>query len=265
MADPPTPPSPAPPVIEGLRGARVAVTGSTSGIGAATAEMLAAAGADVIVHGYRSAERAAAVARKCQAHGVRAAWLLADVSDAAARTDLVERAWSQWGGLDSWVHCAGADILTGPYSDLPFPEKLELLWRVDVESMVLVCRDIGRRLCAADGGSIVTIGWDQAETGMDRDTGQLFGTTKAAVMAFTRSLAVELAPTVRVNCVAPGWIRTSWAEGASGYWNDRAVSEAPLARWGTPDDVAAAIRFLVSPESDFVTGQVLRVGGGAVR
>ena len=112
------------------------------------------------------------------------------------------------------------------------------------------------------GGTIVTIGWDQAETGMEGDSGQLFAATKGAVMAATRSLAKSFAPQVRVNCVAPGWIRTAWGEQASEAWQRRAVRESMLGRWGTPEDVAHAVRWLVSPAAGFVTGQIVNVNGG---
>jgi 3-oxoacyl-[acyl-carrier protein] reductase len=81
-------------------------------------------------------------------------------------------------------------------------------------------------------------------------------------MAFTRSLAQSLAPQVRVNCLAPGWIRTAWGERASEYWQQLAVRQSLRQRWGTPDDVAQAALFLVSPAADFITGQVLPVNGG---
>ena len=97
---------------------------------------------------------------------------------------------------------------------------------------------------------------------MAGDSGELFAATKGAIMAFTRSLAKSLAPHVRVNCVAPGWIKTAWGERASAAWQERAVRESLLARWGTPEDVARAVRFLVSPEAAFITGQVLPVNGG---
>jgi 3-oxoacyl-[acyl-carrier protein] reductase len=83
-------------------------------------------------------------------------------------------------------------------------------------------------------------------------------------MAFTRSLARTLAPVVRVNCVAPGWIKTSWGAQASDAWQQRAIAESLLARWGTPEDVARAARFLSSPASSFITGQILNVNGGFV-
>jgi NAD(P)-dependent dehydrogenase (short-subunit alcohol dehydrogenase family) len=100
---------------------------------------------------------------------------------------------------------------------------------------------------------------------MEGDSGQLFGATKGAVMAFTKSLALSLAPAVRVNCLAPGWIKTAWGAGASDVWQQRVLRETPVGRWGVPDDVAAAARWLASPAAAFVTGQVIRVNGGAVR
>ena len=81
-------------------------------------------------------------------------------------------------------------------------------------------------------------------------------------MAFSQSLAQSLAPRVRVNCLAPGWIKTAWGEQASDSWQQRAVREALLERWGTPQDVATAARFLVSPAAAFITGQVIPVNGG---
>jgi NAD(P)-dependent dehydrogenase (short-subunit alcohol dehydrogenase family) len=126
-------------------------------------------------------------------------------------------------------------------------------------------RDIGRRMRQRGQGIILNMGWDQADTGMEGDSGELFAASKGAVMAFSKSLAKSLAPEVRVNCLAPGWVRTAWGETASSRWQDRVVRETPLGRWGTPEDVAAAACWLASPAASFITGQVIRVNGGAVR
>ncbi len=191
--------------------------------------------------------------------------LVADLADREAGDRLVEEAWTLWGGLDAWLQIAGADTLTGEAAHLSFDEKLDILWAVDVAATIRLCRAVGDRMKSQKGGSIVTMGWDQAETGMEGDSGELFAATKGAIMAFTRSLALSLAPTVRVNAIAPGWIKTEWGEGASKAWQDRVLRETPLARWGTPEDVAKVACFLIGPDAEFLTGQIFRVNGGAVR
>jgi 3-oxoacyl-[acyl-carrier protein] reductase len=248
-----------------LAGKRAVVTGSTSGIGQAIALELAAAGADVVVHGRRSQKRADETASIIRAAGVRSLAILADVRDLHECQRLADTVWQEWGGADIWINNAGADTLTGEAARWSFEQKLAELLAVDVRATILLSRIAGERMKAAGGGVIINIGWDQAETGMEGDSGQLFGATKGAVMAFTRSLALSLAPQLRVNCLAPGWIRTSWGERASTPWQERVVRETPLGRWGTPQDVAAAARWLVSPAAAFITGQVIRVNGGAVR
>ncbi len=248
-----------------LTGLRAVVTGSTSGIGRATALALAAGGADVIVHGRRSRESAESAAAAVRALGGRGAALLADLRDEGECRRLVDEAWRTWGGVEVWVNNAGADTLTGEAARWPFERKLRELLAVDVTATMLLGREAGTRMKRRGEGVILNVGWDQADTGMEGDSGQLFGATKAAVMAFSKSLAVSLAPEVRVNCLAPGWVRTAWGEGASSAWQERVLRETPLRRWGTPDDVAAAARWLASPEAGYVTGQVVRVNGGAVR
>jgi 3-oxoacyl-[acyl-carrier protein] reductase len=248
-----------------LEGLRAAVLGSTSGIGRATALALADAGASVVIHGRvarAEAEEAAAEVRRC---GGRAEVILADLSDRAAGDRLVAEAWNLWGGLDAWLHFAGADTLTGPAAKLTFDAKLETLLGVDVVATIRLCRAIGRKMKERGAGVILTMGWDQAETGMEGESGELFGATKGAIMAFTRSLALSLAPSVRVNALAPGWIKTSWGESASQPWQARVLRETPMARWGTPEDVARVARFLVGPGAAFMTGQIVRINGGAVR
>lgn len=112
-------------------------------------------------------------------------------------------------------------------------------------------------------GCIITIGWDQAETGMEGDSGQFFAAIKGAVICFTRSLAKSLAPEVRVNCIAPGWIRTAWGENASNEWQERVRNETPLGVWGLAEDVAETAVWLSSKSARFITGQTIRINGGA--
>lgn len=248
-----------------LTGMRAVVTGSTSGIGSAVALELAAAGANVVIHGRRSQETADRIAEQAQAHGNRTHVILADLRAPNECLRLVQTAWEEWKGIDIWINNAGADILVGEALRWPFERKLEELLAVDVKATVLLSRTVGRRMREAGGGVILNMGWDQAETGMGGDSGELFALAKGAIMAFSKSLALSLAPSVRVNCLAPGWIRTAWGAEASSRWQERVRRETPLGRWGTPADVARAARWLVSPAAAFITGQILRVNGGAVR
>jgi 2-amino-4-hydroxy-6-hydroxymethyldihydropteridine diphosphokinase len=255
---------PSPSAARELTGLRALVTGSTRGIGRAIALELAAAGAEVIVHG-RNAELAERVIAELDELGIASEYMVADLAEPEECRRMVETAWDAWGPIDVWINNAGADVLTGEQADWPFLRKLQELLDVDVTATMLMARDVGRRMKHAAGGVILNIGWDQAETGMAGDSGQLFAASKAAVMAFTKSLALSLAPEVRVNCLAPGWIRTEWGEQASQRWQDRVLSETPLRRWGTPEDVAATARWLASPSAAFIAGQIIRVNGGAVR
>lgn len=248
-----------------LAGLVAAVTGASGGIGGAIALELARGGADVLVHGSSRRQQANQVAAAIRGLGRQASVMLADLSGQAATLKFADRAWRWKKGVDIWVNGAGADVLTGAAAAESFEQKLQRLWAVDVQATMLLSRAIGERMKQRQpqpGGVILNIGWDQAEQGMAGDSGEMFAAIKGAVMAFTRSLAQSLAPHVRVNCLAPGWIRTAWGAGASDYWQDRATRQALRGRWGTPDDVARAAAFLASPAADFITGQILPINGG---
>jgi 3-oxoacyl-[acyl-carrier protein] reductase len=272
-------------MADSLIGRAAVVTGASSGIGRAIALELARAGADVLVHARRSREAAEETAAQIRELGREAHVLLCDLREPAEHERLVDEAWA-WRPIDIWVNSAGADTLTGEAGRWPFERKLEELWRVDVTATVRLSRLAGARMKAGVGHvsnvpgvsptstgtletyptqaypTIINIGWDQAEHGMAGDSGELFAATKGAIMAFTRSLAKSLAPDVRVNCIAPGWIKTAWGERASAAWQERAARESMLGRWGTPEDVARVARFLASSDAAFITGQVLPVNGG---
>jgi 3-oxoacyl-[acyl-carrier protein] reductase len=231
-----------------LVGLTALVTGSTGGIGKAVAEAFRARGAEVVTHGRRPAA---------------GRHVAADLRDPAQCDRLAAEAWGD--GLDILVCNAGADTLTGEAARWPFEKKLDELLAVDLKATMRLSRTLGEKMKARGRGVILTVGWDQAETGMEGDSGQLFAAVKGAVMGFTRSLALSLAPEVRVNCLAPGWVRTAWGEAASAEWQERVRRETPLGVWGLPEDVAAAAVWLASPAAAFITGQTIRVNGGAVR
>jgi len=249
-----------------LDGKTAVVTGASSGIGRAIARELALAGADVVVHARASHAQLDRVVDELRATGRRALAILADLASAPAHAALIEQAWTWAGDIQIWVNNAGGDVLTGSAAEWPFEQKLEYLWQVDVRGTILLSREVGRRMIERAGDArdrcILNMGWDQVEGGMAGDSGEMFAAVKGAVMAFTRGLARSLAPAVRVNCLAPGWIRTAWGRGAAVHWQERARRESLLQRWGAPEDVARVARCLVSPASGFVTGQVIPVNGG---
>ena len=245
-----------------LAGMTAVVTGSSSGIGRAIALKLAGAGADCLVHARQNAEGAEEVAEQIRALGRKCEARLVDLADVGGRKQLVEDAWQWNGSVDIWVNNAGVDVLTTEAVKLDFNDKLEKLWHVDVAAAVDLSRQIGELMKRRGRGCILNIGWDQAALGMAGDSGEMFAVTKGAVMAFSKSLAQSLAPEVRVNCLAPGWIKTKWGQQASKYWQQRAERESLMNRWGSPEDVAVAALYLASPGAGYVTGQVLAVNGG---
>ena len=167
-----------------------------------------------------------------------------------------------------WVNNAGADILTGPAASWSEVEKLDLLLAVDLRGTILASWYAARLLGTRDeGGVIINISWDHVLSGMAGSNPQLFAAVKGGVLAFSKSLARSVAPRVRVNVVAPGWIRTSYAAGledSQQTLHRRVLESTPLKRWGTPEDVAGAAVFLASPAASFLTGQTMLVGGGVV-
>jgi 3-oxoacyl-[acyl-carrier protein] reductase len=240
----------------------VVITGASGGIGRALVGTFAARGAYCVAHAFRQASQARQSIEEARAQGAEGTVVVGDVARSQARRELAEACWEWRGGVDVWINNAGADVLTGPGASESFDEKLERLWRVDVAATLDLSRDVGRRMKERGRGVIINIGWDQAWQGMAGDSGELFAAVKGAVMSFSLSLAQSLAPEVRVNCLAPGWIRTSWGERASEKWQTRARSESLQGRWGTPEDVAHAAAFLASPAADFISGQIINVNGG---
>ncbi|HMM77374.1 MAG TPA: SDR family oxidoreductase [Gammaproteobacteria bacterium] len=245
-----------------LAGKRIVVTGASSGIGRGVALRCAAEGARVLVVYRLSHAKAAAVVAAIEAAGGEASAVAADVGDPSAIPPLIATARERLGGIDTWCNFAGADILTGAGAKLGDADKLARLLDTDLRGTILCSWAVADELAQARG-SIVNMSWDLALRGMGGRNPEMFAAVKAGVTGFTRALARSLAPAVRVNEVAPGWIETAFAAAdmAADY---RAAVEAatPLGRFGLPADVAAAVVYLASDDAAFITGQTLKVNGG---
>jgi 3-oxoacyl-[acyl-carrier protein] reductase len=253
------------PVVKALEGRGVLVTGASSGIGRAIAIGAARAGANVALTYRSNATGARETEAQIRALGRRAVTFQIDLADEAALATLGSSAREALGRLDAWINNAGADILTGPGATMSDVQKMDLLLAVDLRGTILASWRAAETLAAQpDGGVIINMSWDHVLTGMPGTNPQLFAAVKGGVLAFSKSLARSVAPRVRVNVLAPGWIETSFAADLKTDRRDAVVESTPLARWGTPDDVAGAAVFLASPAAAFMTGQVLLVGGGVV-
>ena len=248
-----------------LAGQGVLVTGASSGIGRAIALAAARAGADVALTFRESESGAREVQREIQSLGRAAHVFQLDVADPAAIDALGPAAHRALGRIDVWINNAGADILTGPGAALPLLDKLDLLLAVDLRGTILASWQAAELMAAQpQGGVIINMSWDRAISGMAGTAPQLFAAVKGGVLAFSKALARTVAPRVRVNILAPGWIDTYFGTGLDRSQYDVVAASIPLGRWGTPEDVAAAAVFLASPGAAYLTGQTLFIGGGDV-
>jgi 3-oxoacyl-[acyl-carrier protein] reductase len=233
-----------------LEGKRALVTGASKGIGRAIAEELARAGADVVV-GYRTgAEEAEALAREIGGRAIRA-----DVSSAEEAGRLVADA----GELDILVNNAGL-TRDGLLARMPDDD-----WRAVIEtnlsSIFYTCRAVCRPMMKKRAGAIVNV---SSIVGVHGNWGQTnYAASKAGIIGFTKSLARELGSRgVRANVVAPGYIQTQLTDAIPEEAKTQMLGLTPLGRFGDPEDVARAVRFLCSDDASFITGEVLVVGGG---
>ena len=248
-----------------LAGLNVVVTGAGSGIGRAIALAAARAGADVALSYRANAAGAEDVRAAIAALGRRAVALQLDLAHEASVDAFAAAVGREFGRVDAWVNNAGADVLTGVAGSMPRLAKLDLLLAVDLRGTMLASWRAAELMAAQDGGGvIVNMSWDHVLVGMPGRNQELFSAVKGGVLAFSKSLARGVAPRVRVNVLAPGFIETAFGAGADERWYQEVADATPLKRWGTPDDVAGAAVFLASPAAAFLTGQTLLVGGGMV-
>jgi 3-oxoacyl-[acyl-carrier protein] reductase len=244
-----------------LEGKVVLVTGGGTGIGRACSLAFAGAGARVAVNYSRSREEAEATAAECRETGGGAdgAALQADVSRPAEAQRLVQETVGRWGRLDVLVNNAGTTVFA-PYPDLDAitEEAWDSLLDLNLKAPFFLARAVAPHMRRAGGGSIVNV----ASIAGLRPVGSSvpYCASKAAVLSLTQSLAVALAPDIRVNAIAPGYIETRWHAGNQ-MSAQTARERTPLRRNGTPQDCAEVALFLTTSAA-FVTGEIVVVDGG---
>lgn len=230
-------------------------------MGRAAALLFARAGADVAISYFSRRDAADAVAAEIRAAGRRSVVVGGDHADEATVNEMFAAIATELGGLDVFVANAGI----WPEQDVPLAEMPASRWaatlRANLDGVYLTTR--GALQVLRPGGSIVLVSSTAGQRGEAFHAD--YAVTKGGLLSLTKSLAIECAPGITVNCCAPGWIDTDMSAGVlTPEYRARVESSIPLARIATADDVAWPIVFLASPLARHITGEILNVNGGSV-
>lgn len=238
------------------------VTGASRGVGRATALRLAEAGADVVVNYLSNDVEAFETVELCKAKGVGAFAVGADVSEFAGAQEIAKLTIERFGRIDLLVCNAGV------WDGAPIEELSEELWNkvinTNLKSAWAMTKACVPAMKKQHSGSIVMVSSTSGQRGEANYSN--YSASKGGQIAFTKALACELAPRIRVNAVAPGWIETAMVRPAfdDKVYHQSVLDSIPLGRIATTDDIALSICFLLSDWSRHITGEILNINGGAV-
>jgi 3-oxoacyl-[acyl-carrier protein] reductase len=238
------------------------VTGSSRGVGRATAIRLAEGGANVVVNYLSNDVEALETVRSCQNKGVEAIAVQADVSDMLDAQKLAKQTLERFGRIDLLVCNAGV------WEGAPIEEMSEEVWNkvinTNLKSAWAMTKACVTAMKKQPSAAIVMVSSTSGQRGEANYSN--YSASKGGMISFTKALASELCPKIRVNCVAPGWIETAMVRPAfddDAYYRS-VVDSIPLKRVAATDDIALSICFLLSDWSRHITGEILNINGGAV-
>lgn len=245
-----------------MRGQTAIITGASRGIGRATALRFAEAGANVIINYVKDEAAAEEVARLCRAHDVEAVTVRADVARLEEAEVMVETCVRRFNRVDVMV--ANAGIWEGAPVETMSEDLWERVINANLKGTWTVCRAAVPEMKKQERGSIVIVSSTAGQRGEANFSN--YAASKGGQISFTKSLASELAPNIRVNCVAPGWVDTGMNDDVftADEYRRKIIEAIPLRRMASADDIAASILFLASDWARHITGEILNVNGGSV-
>jgi 3-oxoacyl-[acyl-carrier protein] reductase len=237
------------------------ITGASRGIGRATAQMAAKAGATVAINYRQAKSEAESLAAEITQNGGQAAAFQADVGNYHEVEKMVEAVLQQFSQIDILVNNAG--IWTYGAIDTMTEEVWDETMDANLKSLYNCCRLVVPHMKARRTGKIINIASTAGQRGEAFHSH--YAATKGAVISFTKSLAPELAPyNILVNCVAPGWVATEMSNAALAEEGENITKNIPLRRAGTAEEIAGPILFLASDLASYITGEIFNVNGGNV-
>ena len=245
-----------------FQGKTAVITGASRGVGRATALRLAEAGANIVVNYLKEEEKAANVVALCKEKGVDAIAVQGDVSEWQAAQNLATKAVEKFGRIDLLVLNAGI------WEGAPIEQMSEETWNRVLNTNLKAAWAMTKACVPAmkkqPNGAIVLVSSTAGQRGEANFSN--YAASKGGQISFTKALASELCPKIRVNCVAPGWIETAMVRPVfeDEAYKQQVINSIPLKRMAKTDDVALSICFLLSDWSRHITGEVLNINGGAV-
>jgi len=243
-------------------GKTAVVTGASRGVGRATALRLAEGGANVVVNYLSNAGEAAETVRMCADKGVEAIAVQGDVSEFLAAKEIAKQTLEKFGRIDLLVLNAGI------WEGAPIEDMTEELWNkvinTNLKSAWAMTKACVPAMKKRDSAAIVMVSSTSGQRGEANYSN--YSASKGGQISFTKALATELCPKIRVNCVAPGWIETAMVRSVfeDKDYHASILKTIPLNRMALTDDIALAICFLLSDWSRHITGEIMNINGGAV-